>query len=98
MVPFRVGLGDRIEPNWVLGVRRIEVDDVVYPTPRHLVENRLSEIPMGIDERDTLPGFNILQNRIVEECRLTRAGLADDVDVVQSISIVEHKIMLIPLS
>ena len=58
-------LGDPIE--WVEGNRiravgNVEIDDVGYAMRRHLGQNALDEIAMGIKERDAAVGRNVLND------------------------------------
>ena len=75
-----------IEPDRMLQVRRIEICHVLDAPARDVVEQIRREIAMRIDDADSMPGTDVLENEIVEKCRLPGAAFPDCVQVMPPVA------------
>ncbi len=69
----------------MVAVGRVEVDEVVAPLRRNVLEDLAGEIAMRVEERTAPAGMDVLEDEVFEERRLPRAGLADGVGVAQPV-------------
>jgi hypothetical protein len=82
-------VGEWIEADRPLKVGDIEVADLVDPTARDAVGNRLGEVAVRIDHRDALAGENVEHGEIEEKGRFARAGFTHNVEVASTFRIGE---------
>ena len=67
-----------VVPERLVGVRHIEVDEVLAPMRRHSSRDPLSHIAMRINEHHSAAVRDILHGERLEKCGLARPGFADD--------------------
>src|SRR5574341_540549 len=65
----------------------IEVDEVSDTLTRHKRENVVSQIAMGINERQAVASSEVLNDQVGQHGGLTNAGAADDVEMEIPISV-----------
>ena len=82
---IRIRPGEDVQADGVLAV--IGVDDArsVLAAFGEPLEDRLDEVPLGVDDDGRTPRRGVLQDEIRKQGRLAGAGLADDVEVVPGI-------------
>ncbi len=66
------------EANHALGMRRINVDDIVRSVPRNGIEEILNEATMRIDHRETAAVVKIAKNHVAHERGFPDTGFAED--------------------
>jgi hypothetical protein len=66
----------------MLQVRRVEVNKVVSPPGRDVVEKFFREVAVRVEQRDPVASVYLLDEQISEQGRFTSSGLTDDVEVM----------------
>lgn len=84
----------RVVPEGLLGVRCIEIHDIVAPTVRHGSFNPLSQVAVRVDEADAMTGGNVLPHHRLDERRLACPGLADDVHVREPVGMLDAELLV----
>ncbi len=74
-----------IERDRVLKIGRIDINHIVDPFGRNIVQQVLNRISMGIDECQPAPILNILNGDVFEQFRFAHTRLADDIHVPAAI-------------
>lgn len=85
---FSVSHIERIETKRELLIGRIEDNDIVFPRLRNIGECLLEEISMRIDDPESLPAPDIVDEQIGDEFGFPDPGLPDDVGMSESVLIV----------
>lgn len=70
---------EHVEGDRVLGIGRIEQDDIVRPTFRNIGDERIRQVSMRIDEGDSSSFADVFVDHILQQDRLSHSGLSDDV-------------------
>lgn len=79
-------LGEQIEPDGVIKVSRVEIDSLLGPHGRDVIEQFLRQITMRVDETDAVALLDELEDEIAQERRLPGTRFSDDVGVVAGIA------------
>ena len=77
----------RIEAEWKLLIRRIEDDDIVASRFRDIHERLFKEVSMRIDDPETPPLHNVINEETRHELRFSDSGLSDDIRMPKTILI-----------
>lgn len=80
------GLGEQIEPNGVIKVAGVEIHRLLRSGWWDVVEQFLRQISMRINEADSMPLLDELEDEVAQERRLPGTRFSDDVDVVAGIA------------
>ena len=87
---FRFSLfdGEGIETKRILFIRRIEYNDVIFSILGYMHHNFFDEVPMGIDDSDSLSIVDVIYHLSDEEFALSDTGLSHDIGVSEAIFII----------
>ena len=70
-----------VQAKGAFGVRRIKKNHVLGPLRRHLLQHRLHQIAMRVNQANAFAVFNVLDNHVLQQDRFAGAGFADNVNV-----------------
>jgi hypothetical protein len=79
---LRMRLED-VEAHRIRFVRRIEEHHIAVTSLRDAAQDFVDQIAVGIEHRETLAAFDVLENEVEEQGRFARAGSADHVAVLR---------------
>jgi len=82
MPVIRCYIGEQVKPDREVNVARIEIYQMVSALGRYVIQQFLGQIAVRVNQSNTMPKFDVLQNQIAQQSSLTRTGLSDDVDVL----------------
>ena len=70
------------------------------PRCRNASGNALDEITVGVDQRKTVAALQVLERHVFQERRFSRAGLADDVEVQETVFVLnpEHPLVAVKIN
>ena len=85
MPVIRWDIGQEVQPDGELQVAGIEIDQVIRPRGRDVMQQFLGEIPMGIDQSDAVTGGDVLNDHVPQQSRLAGTGFPDDIGVMPGI-------------
>jgi hypothetical protein len=66
-------------------VGRVQIDDVAPSRRRNACRDASDEVAVRVDQREAASALQVLEHHILQECRFSRAGLADDVNMQKAI-------------
>jgi RNase P protein component len=96
-VPFiGRGISKQIETDWIFHVGGIEICHVLNAVVRNVVQKVIRQIAVRINDADTAPGLNILENQTAEQGRFTRSAFADGVKVMSAVVVRKSEGQLLP--
>jgi hypothetical protein len=75
-----------IEADWEVGIGRIEVNNIVRARWRNVVKQFFREIAVWIDDTYAFTGFDVLENEISQQRRLSASSFAEAVHMVPTVS------------
>ena len=82
---LRGGLGEQIQPVGEVAVARVEIDSLLRPDGRDVIEQLLRQIAMRVDEAHAVALQDELEDEIAQQRGLSRTRFADDISVVACI-------------
>ena len=85
MPPVGRHVGQKVPPDRVLEIRRVEVDDVLRPSPWDELKQLRGEVAVRVDEANAMAGVDVLHQKVPKKRGLAGAGFADHVDVVAAV-------------
>src|SRR5260221_4549852 len=86
MTRIRFNVGEQVETDRKLEVARIEVAKVISTPRRDVAQDFISQIPMWINNSNSVAQGDMLKNQIAKQGGFSRAGLADDVVMLSLIN------------
>ena len=84
-MPLPTARAQQVEPDRILEVGRIEIDDVLNAMRRDVIENLFREITMRIDQPRALATVDVLEEEVSKKRGLAETRLADDIRMLPSI-------------
>ena len=94
MPEFGAHLLHRIERDRILHVRRIKIDHVVQALFGNEVQKFLGGFAVRVEERDAASGLDVRDRHVLEERRLSDAGLSHHVYVAAAIVKFDAKLLV----
>ena len=86
MAVVRQYIRKQVQADGEAEVPRMEIDQIVRACRWNVIKQLLGKVSVGINEADTMSSRNVLHDQIPQEGRLSRARLADDVEVLSPVS------------
>jgi hypothetical protein len=78
----RCDVGERVESDGEVEVAGVEIDKVIRTTRRDAIEQFFGKVAVGINEPDAVSGGDVLHDEVAQQSRFSRAGFADEVEVM----------------
>ncbi len=85
---------ERVESDWIGGIGRVEIDNVLNAVFGDEAEVVDGEIAVWIDDAVTLIIENVAKSKKFEHARFTSAGLSDNVDVARTVTAQHTKLVI----
>lgn len=87
--------GERVEPDGMLRVRRVEDDHVPRPPARDVIEHVCGEVSVRVDHAHAAPGGDVLQDHVPQKGRLAATALPQRQDVLPPVRLRERELRFI---
>src|SRR5579884_2058898 len=69
----------------MLQVSWIEINNIIDPVRRNVIQNILAQVTVRVDDRQALTVSNVVDRHIGDQRRFTGSGLSDDVNMASPI-------------
>src|SRR3989338_5759729 len=97
MFLLRTNCFKNIKTDWIINIRRIEIDHIIDAMGRNIIDNLLSKVPVRIHEPNIMTSVNIVQHPIFEYGSLSHPCLPHNIHVPAPIIELNPKLpVLIP--
>lgn len=80
------GLCEQIQPDGMIEVARVEIDRLLGPPGRDVIEQFLRQITMRVDKADSMTLLDELEDEVSQKRRLPGARFSNDIGVVAGIA------------
>ena len=93
--PILPDMAQRIVAVRLARIGGVQIDDVMPPRRRNACRNARDKIAVRVDQGEAVAAFQVLERHVLQERRFARAGLADDVEVQETVFVLDSEDALV---